>query len=107
MIRDGDKQVPCAAINLSDATQRHLAFLSVSGAQVSMGCISGIDYMTRPKNPTKRERDRMLVDHNVPQLIKSVAKVRKAANKLDCALAEMNLYAEIIAPFAPRKRGTK
>lgn len=59
----------------------------------------------KPRQPNKRERNRMLVDHNLPQLIRAIHKARSYANKLDCSLAELNLYAEILAPHLERKKG--
>lgn len=59
----------------------------------------------KPRQPTQRERHRMLVDHNLPQLIKSIDKVRIYANRLDCALAECRTYADILVPHLSRSKG--
>lgn len=56
------------------------------------------------KLPTKKERNELFLNHNVPAFIASVQRVRKAINNLDCALAEANLYADMIAPT---KKGSR
>jgi hypothetical protein len=61
--------------------------------------------MKKPPTPNKRERDRMLVEHNLPQFLKSIERIRKAAHKLDCALSEAKLFAEILAPHV--KKGAR
>lgn len=60
---------------------------------------------SKTKTPNKREREQMLVDHNLPQLIHSIERIRKACHKLDCALAEAKLFAEIVAPHVAKKGG--
>lgn len=59
----------------------------------------------KPKPPTKRERDRAFVNHNVPQFIKSVERVQKQIRKLDCALAECHLYASLLTPIEKSEVG--
>lgn len=49
--------------------------------------------------PSKRERDRVFVSHNVPRLIKSAEKVRTAANELDKAMKELVMFSNVLAPF--------
>lgn len=46
----------------------------------------------------------MLVDHNVPNLLRSVGKVQKAIRKMDCAVAEMKFFADILAPHAKKEK---
>lgn len=51
------------------------------------------------KLPSKRERDRAFVSHNVPRLLKSAEKVRTAASELDKEMRQMVSIADSLAPF--------
>lgn len=59
----------------------------------------------KTKPPTKRERDAAFLAHNVPQFLKSIERVQKAARHLDCTLAECALYGSMVAPAA--KKGAR